>query len=95
MRAVERQKARWPETVPFVYNGQLNHKQIARFCQIDEASRGMLARVINQSGMSARAYDRVLRIARTIADLFDEDNISSQHIAEAIRLRIHSHAVAA
>ncbi len=92
MRAVERQRGRMPEG-QFVYNGQLNHRQLGRYCQVDELSRAVLARAVSQLGLSARAYDRVLRIARTIADLADEEHIFSTHVAEAIRYRTMLRAV--
>ncbi|MBY0358948.1 MAG: YifB family Mg chelatase-like AAA ATPase [Candidatus Obscuribacterales bacterium] len=86
MRAVERQKSRFAEG-KFVFNGQLNQKELRRFCQIGELARELLARAVNQLGLSARAYDRVLRLARTIADLEAEEHIQPQHVAEAIRYR--------
>jgi len=85
--AVERQKRRFAEGEPFVFNGQLSQLQMKRFCKIDTLSADLLARAIIQLGLSARAYDRVLRIARTIADLQDADQITATHIAEAIRYR--------
>lgn len=85
-RAVARQKERLGDD-PFVFNGQLSHRQLSRFCRVDEASRLLLARAITQLGLSARAYDRVLRIARTIADLADREEIEASHLAEAIRYR--------
>ena len=86
MRAVERQRERFPEN-PLAYNAQLTHGQVVKLCQIDGASRSLLARAVAQLGLSARAYDRVLRVARTIADLADSQKIESPHIAEAIRYR--------
>lgn len=86
MRAVERQKARFTES-QFVFNGQLSHRQVMKYCHVDEPSRTLLARAATQLGLSARAYDRVLRIARTISDLADEDDITAAHVAEAIRYR--------
>jgi magnesium chelatase family protein len=85
--AVERQRARFAEGEPFMYNGQLGQKLLRRFCKIDEVSRDLLARAVSQLGLSARAYDRVLRIARTIADLAGVENVQMTHIAEAIRYR--------
>jgi magnesium chelatase family protein len=85
-RAVERQKERFaPHRL--IPNGQLSHRQVTKFCVIDEASRMLLARAVTQLGLSARAYDRVLRVARTIADLACEEKIQTSHIAEAIKYR--------
>lgn len=85
--AVERQHRRFAEGEPFVFNGQLSQLQMKRFCRIDKVSAELLARAVTQLGLSARAYDRVLRIARTIADLQDAENLSATHIAEAIGYR--------
>ena len=85
-RAVERQKARCNGN-GFSFNGQLNHKQVSQHCCIDDTSRMLLARAVTQLGLSARAYDRVLRVARTIADLACEEKITTPHIAEAIKYR--------
>jgi len=81
-RAVCRQKQR-----TCVSNGQMSQRDIAKYCQIDDASRHLLARAITQMGLSARAYDRVLRISRTIADLDDRPKIQPSDIAEALRYR--------
>lgn len=87
LAAVERQRARFRDSDRFLYNGQLTHGLLKRHCKIDEMSRELLARAVSQLGLSARAYDRVLRIARTIADLAGSDNVEALHIAEAIRYR--------
>lgn len=85
-RAVDVQKERFAAD-QFAYNGQLNHRQVTRFCRIDDNSRMLLARAVTQLGLSARAYDRVLRVARTIADLACQPQIEAQHIAEALKYR--------
>lgn len=85
-RAVERQKMRFADSA-FVYNAQLGQEELRRYCQISAACRELLARAVTQLGLSARAYDRILRLSRTIADLEDEEFIGTAHIAEAIRYR--------
>lgn len=87
LQAVERQKERFGGGDEFVFNGQLSQREIARFCRIDDQSRLLLARGVSYLGLSARAYDRILRISRTIADLEGADDITSTHIAEAIKYR--------
>lgn len=87
LAAVERQKARFAEDEGFLFNGQLSGSMMKRFCKLDDLSRDLLARAITQLGLSARAYDRVLRISRTIADLDGSDRIEPTHIAESIRYR--------
>ncbi len=86
MRAVEVQQERCGKN-PFVFNGQMGQRQLSKHCKIDETSRLMLAKAVNSLGLSARAYDRVLRIARTIADLSAHDSIEPLDLAEAIRYR--------
>src|SRR6185437_13043575 len=86
-RAVKRQRGRFGEGEPFCYNGQLSQQHLHRFCRVSDACRDMLARAISTLGLSARAYDRILRIARTIADLDDARDIDSKHLGEAIRYR--------
>ncbi len=83
-RAAERQVQRNGDCV---FNAQLPQADLKRCCHIDDSCRALLARAVTQMGMSGRAFDRVLRIARTIADLEDSKDISSHHIAEAIRYR--------
>ena len=85
-RAVEWQKERFGSN-HFIPNGQLSHRQVTNFCRIDEPSRMLLARAVTQLGLSARAYDRVLRVARTIADLACQEKIEAVHIAEALKYR--------
>ena len=60
---------------------------IRRFCETDEAGRNLLRAAFDNLGLSGRGYDRVLRVARTIADLAGEEKIGAMHIAEAIQFR--------
>jgi magnesium chelatase family protein len=85
-RAVDAQKERFALD-RYTPNGQLSHRQVTSYCGIDEASRMLLARAVTQLGLSARAYDRVLRVARTIADLACQEKIEAMHIAEALKYR--------
>jgi magnesium chelatase family protein len=85
-RAVEIQRERY-EGENFVHNGQLSQRQLRRYCPIDDQSRQLLSRAVTQLGLSARAYDRILRISRTIADLAASANIEAVHVAEALRYR--------
>lgn len=68
-------------------NAQMGTKEIKNYCQIDEASLTLLKRAMDQLGLSARAYDRILKVSRTIADLAKEERILPNHIAEAIQMR--------
>jgi magnesium chelatase family protein len=71
----------------FSSNAQMSSRHIKRHCQIDAASRSLLESAIDKLGLSARAFNRVLKIARTIADLEGEPNIQGDHIFEAIQYR--------
>ena len=68
-------------------NAQMTNRHIKRFCSIDDASQRLLEMAIDRLGLSARAYTRILKVGRTIADLAGEEEISSAHISEAIQYR--------
>lgn len=68
-------------------NSELTTKLIKKYCQIDDNSKQFLKNAINQFNLSARAYDRLLKISRTIADLEEKENIQLTHIAQALQLR--------
>lgn len=69
------------------YNAQMGVKQIREFCGLDESSKSLLKTAMERLNLSARAYDRILKLARTIADLEQEENIKGAHISEAIQYR--------
>jgi magnesium chelatase family protein len=68
-------------------NSQMGSKDIHTHCRLDNASRQLLQDAVERLGLSARAYDRILKMARTIADLDGEESLSSRHIAEAVQYR--------
>ncbi len=68
-------------------NADMSSSEIREFCKLDEPSKELLKMAMTKLGLSARAYDRILKVARTIADLADADNIKSEHISEAIQYR--------
>jgi magnesium chelatase family protein len=68
-------------------NARMTTKHIKTFCQLDEAGQELIKMAMTELNFSARAYDRILKVARTIADLDTQENIQSQHISEAIQYR--------
>jgi magnesium chelatase family protein len=68
-------------------NAQMSSKQLQTICKLDDASRSILKTAMERLGLSARAYDRIIKVSRTIADLEGCENIETQHVAEAIQYR--------
>ncbi len=68
-------------------NAQMSSRQIRVFCELNSDAERMLERAMQQQGLSARAHDRILKVARTVADLAGEQEIGVRHIAEAIQYR--------
>ena len=68
-------------------NAQMINRHIKKHCQIDEDSATLLESAVDKLGLSARAYNRILKIARTIADIDQENDITASHIAEAVQYR--------
>ncbi len=68
-------------------NAQMTSRQIKRYCSIDEASQKLLEVAIDKFGLSARAYTRILKVARTIADLEGKEHLQPAHLSEAIQYR--------
>lgn len=68
-------------------NSELTPKLIYKYCILDEKGKRILQNAFQKLGLSARAYGRILKVARTIADLDEKENIEASHIAEAIQYR--------
>lgn len=86
MRAREIQSRRFHKADIYT-NAGMSSRQIKQFCKIDSESSALLEKAMDKFGLSARAHDRILKIARTIADLEGSNNIKAPHIAEAIQYR--------
>jgi magnesium chelatase family protein len=83
-RAVQQQRFRG---AGFSTNAQMSTRQVRRFCALDDAGEKLLERAITHMGLSARAHDRILKVARTIADLEGAAAIQPKHLAEAVHYR--------
>lgn len=81
------QSKRFQEAAGIHCNAQMGSKEIRKYCEIDEAANAILKQAMDKLGLSARAYDRILKVARTIADLERADKVSAAHVAEAIQFR--------
>lgn len=85
-QAREQQNRRFGKDALMV-NGRMNGRQIRKFCPLDSTCEELLRQAVEELGLSIRAHDRVLRVARTIADIDASPNIAAHHLAEAIQLR--------
>ncbi|WP_261510636.1 YifB family Mg chelatase-like AAA ATPase [Chryseobacterium paludis] len=86
LKAREIQQERY-EGLEISCNAQIGPRQIEQFCALDGVSFSLIKLAMDKLNLSARAYDRILKVARTIADLEESENILSQHISEAIQYR--------
>jgi magnesium chelatase family protein len=84
-REIQSQRFETNETVH--YNAQMSSKMIREYCKLDEASLQLLKTAMERLNLSARAYDRILKVVRTIADLEASESINGSHISEAIQYR--------
>ena len=86
--ARERQRARFNESAGHINcNADMRPAEVRKFCVLDETGRSLMQAAMNQLQLSARAYHRVLKLARTIADLAGSDGIQAPHLAEALQYR--------
>jgi len=69
------------------YNAQMNHKQVRKFCTLGKEEGELLKMAMTELNFSARAYDKILKVSRTIADLAESEQIKTEHLAEAIQYR--------
>jgi magnesium chelatase family protein len=86
-RARALQTLRFHQSENIHYNAQMNSRQIRKFCPLDDASLRLIKMAMDKLQLSARAYDRILKVARTIADLATSEALKEYHIAEAIQYR--------
>jgi len=87
VRARAIQASRFASIKGVYSNAQMSSSMQRRYCQLDETGGRLLKTAMELRGLSARAYDRILKVARTIADLAESENITSEHISEAINYR--------
>ena len=81
------QEERYDKNVNVYSNSQMSTKQLQEFCSLETQSQQMLKMAMEKLNLSARAYDRILKVSRTIADLENSEIITSEHLAEAIQYR--------
>ena len=90
--ARERQRARFngrngEKSIDVLSNADMRPAEVRKYCKLDETSESLMRSAVSQLQLSARAYHRVLKLARTIADLVGEENIAPAHLAEALQYR--------
>jgi magnesium chelatase family protein len=83
-RIIQRERLQ-PENI--FTNSQMSPRLIRKYCAIDSESKSLLEKVITRLGLSARAYDRILKVSRTLADLEEKEKIETTHVSEAIQYR--------
>ena len=87
IRAREIQAERFRDTPGIYNNAQMDKNRLERHCSIDPAGKNLLKKAMERLNLSARAYDRILKVARTAADLAGSEKIRAEHLAEAIQYR--------
>jgi magnesium chelatase family protein len=87
MIARKRQSIRFQNHNKIYSNAQMSSKDLETYCKLDDAGRALLKTAMEKLNLSARAFDRIIKVARTIADLEEKDNIGTEHLAEAIQYR--------
>lgn len=87
IKARELQDSRFAANSALHYNAQMSPNMVRNICIIDDAGRTLIKKAMEKLGLSARAYDRILKVSRTIADLAASETIRIEHLAEAIHYR--------
>jgi magnesium chelatase family protein len=87
IKARDVQKKRFGENKNLHSNAEMAPKMVRDVCQIDKAGQTLLNTAMEKLGLSARAYDRILKVSRTIADMAGTEDILAEHLAEAIHFR--------
>lgn len=85
--ARKRQHERFKGRKHITCNARMGARELKRFCAIDDSTKDLLNQAMTGMNLSARAYDRILKVARTIADLAGSENITSDHVSEAVQYR--------
>lgn len=87
IQARQVQIGRYRDVKHIYNNGDMGSREVRQYCRLDSAGSELLKMAMTKLGLSARAYDRILKVSRTIADMEGSENILSQHISEAIQYR--------
>ncbi|MBN2639369.1 MAG: YifB family Mg chelatase-like AAA ATPase [Bacteroidales bacterium] len=87
MKARKVQEKRYKNNPKVYSNAQMTHEDLNKYCQLDDGGKQLLKNAMEKLHLSARAYDRIIKVSRTIADLDESENIKPMHLAEAIQYR--------
>jgi magnesium chelatase family protein len=83
-RAIQRERFKDEDIMS---NAQMNHKQVRKFCVLGREEGELLKMAMSELNLSARAYDKILKVSRTIADLAESENIKVEYLSEAVQYR--------
>ena len=81
------ERARAVQQARGYYNSRMPTRMIRKQCALDDAGERTLEMAVRRMGLSARAHDRILKVARTVADLVESQTVSAKHVAEAVQYR--------
>jgi magnesium chelatase family protein len=87
IEARRRQQARFKDKPKITCNARMGTRELKQFCDLSEQTKELLKFAMTDLNLSARAYDRILKVARTIADLAGSEGIAGEHVSEAIQYR--------